>query len=99
MRQTKETAPKSTPQIVRHDERMKLEEAFLLQLLATRDYAEAVIEAVPPLLGLGKNPRVQTANKPSAESSDNDASIRVWFEDNANRIAPENHSRMEHMNG
>jgi PAS domain S-box-containing protein len=44
---------------------MKLEEAFLLQqqLLATRDYAEAIIEAVPPLLVLDAKLRVQTANK------------------------------------
>ncbi|MDB6023554.1 MAG: putative Histidine kinase [Pedosphaera sp.] len=42
----------------------KLEKAFLLQkqLLASRDYAEAVIEAVPPLLVLDQNLRVQTAN-------------------------------------
>lgn len=46
-------------------ERMKLEEAFLLQdqLLAARDYAEAVIEAVPPLLVLDEKLRVQTANQ------------------------------------
>jgi PAS domain S-box-containing protein len=50
---------------VRGNERMKLEEAFLLQsqLLATRDYAEAVIEAVPPLLVLDEKLCVQTANK------------------------------------
>lgn len=43
---------------------MKLEEAFELQqrLLATRDYAEAVIEAVPPLLVLDPELRVLTAN-------------------------------------
>ena len=41
------------------------EDAFLLQkqLLATRDYAEAVIEAVPPLLVLDEKLRVQTANE------------------------------------
>src|SRR5690242_2254641 len=57
--------PKSTLQSVRRSERMKLEEAFVLQqqLLATRDYAEAVIEAVPPLLVLDENLRVQTANE------------------------------------
>jgi PAS domain S-box-containing protein len=44
---------------------MKLEEAFLLQrqLIATRDYAEAIIEAVPPLLVLDAKLRVQTANE------------------------------------
>src|SRR4051794_4638562 len=52
-------------QRVRTDERAKLEEAFVLQkqLLATRDYAEAVIEAVPPLLVLDRKLRVQTANE------------------------------------
>jgi PAS domain S-box-containing protein len=46
-------------------EQAKLEEAFLVQkqLLATRDYAEAVIEAVPPLLVLDQKLRVQTANE------------------------------------
>jgi PAS domain S-box-containing protein len=49
----------------RHQERAKLEEAFLLQqqLLATRDYAEAIIESVPPLLVLDSKLRVQTANE------------------------------------
>ena len=49
----------------RRSERMKLQEAFMLQqqLLTTRDYAEAVIEAVPPLLVLDEKLRVQTANK------------------------------------
>ena len=52
-------------QRVRGSGRMRLDEAFLLQkqLLASRDYAEAVIEAVPPLLVLDENLRVQTANK------------------------------------
>jgi len=51
-------------QSVRRSEQTKLEEAFLLQkqLLATRDYAEAIIEAVPPLLVLDKEFRVLTAN-------------------------------------
>jgi PAS domain S-box-containing protein len=46
-------------------EEAKLEEAFLVQkqLLADRDYAEAVIEAVPPLLVLDQELRVQTANE------------------------------------
>src|ERR1041385_2188328 len=50
---------------VRQSERTKLEQAFLLQkqLLETRDYAEAVIEAVPPFLVLDQNLLVQTANK------------------------------------
>jgi len=51
-------------QSVRRSEQTKLEEAFLLQkqLLVTRDYAEAVIEAVPPLLVLDHELRVLTAN-------------------------------------
>ena len=49
---------------MRRNERMKLEEAFVLQtqLLTTRDYAEALIETVPPLLVLDQELRVQTAN-------------------------------------
>jgi len=56
---------KAKLQNVRSSEEAKLEQAFLLQkqLLATRDYAEAVIEAVPPLLVLDENLRVQTANE------------------------------------
>jgi PAS domain S-box-containing protein len=52
------------------NERMKLEEAFLLQkqLLDTRDYAESVIEAVPPLLVLDDKLCVQTANKSFCKS-------------------------------
>jgi len=48
----------------RRNERRKLEGAFLLQnqLLAARDYSEAIIEAVPPLLVLDEKLRVQTAN-------------------------------------
>src|SRR5687767_15700532 len=44
---------------------LQLEEALVLQkgMLAARDYAEAVIEAVPPLLVLDENLRVQTANE------------------------------------
>ena len=54
---------------VRSSEEIKLEEAFLLQkqLLTTRDYAEAVIEAVPPLLVLDEKLRVQTANESFCE--------------------------------
>jgi len=37
------------------------------QLLATRDYAEAIIEAVPPLLVLDPDLRVQTANQSFCE--------------------------------
>src|ERR1043166_5654184 len=57
--------PRPTWQRARTSERAKLEEAFLLQkqLLSTRDYAEAVIEAVPPLLVLDRRLRVQTANE------------------------------------
>jgi PAS domain S-box-containing protein len=49
----------------RDNERAKLEEAFVLhkQLLDTRDYAEAIIEAVPPLLVLDEDLRVLTANE------------------------------------
>lgn len=48
-----------------HNAQTKLEEAFLLQkqLIDTRDYAEAVIEAVPPLLVLDEKLRVHTANE------------------------------------
>jgi PAS domain S-box-containing protein len=48
----------------RKSERVQLDKAFLLQqqLLASRDCAEAVIEAVPPLLVLDEKLRVQTAN-------------------------------------
>jgi PAS domain S-box-containing protein len=55
---------KASLQSVRKNERVKLEAAFVLQqqLLASRDYAEAVIEAVPPLLVLDEKLRVQTAN-------------------------------------
>jgi len=51
-------------QSVRRSERTTLQDAFLLQgqMLAARDYAEAVIEAVPPLLVLDKDLRVLTAN-------------------------------------
>jgi len=57
--------PKGSVRGTRQNDRMKLEEAFLLQkqLLSTRDYAEAVIEAVPPLLVLDAELHVQTANK------------------------------------
>jgi len=55
---------------VRGGQRMKLEEGSLLhnQLLNTRDYAEAIIGAVPPLLVLDENLRVQTANKSFCKS-------------------------------
>lgn len=61
----KKTDPMTARQGVRRHERSKLEEAFLLQkqMLDTRDYAEAVIEAVPPLLVLDDKLCVQTANK------------------------------------
>jgi PAS domain S-box-containing protein len=51
-------------QNVRRSEPAKLEEAFQLQgqMLATRDYAEAIIEAVPPLVVLDVELRVLTAN-------------------------------------
>ena len=49
---------------------MKPEEAFLLQAQsrAARDYAEAVIKAVPPLLVLDEELRVQTANESFCET-------------------------------
>ena len=49
---------------LRRKELAGFEDAFLLQkeLLLTRDYAEAIIEAVPPLLVLDQKLRVQTAN-------------------------------------
>src|SRR5579859_4629091 len=61
----KKAHPEAKLRGVRRDERMKLEEAFVLQtqLLTTRDYAEAVIETVPPLLVLDQELRVQTANE------------------------------------
>jgi PAS domain S-box-containing protein len=45
-------------------DRVRLEEGFLLQqqLLDSRDYAEAIMETVPPLLILDENLRVTTAN-------------------------------------
>ena len=64
------SGPKTDLHTTRNSERLKLEEAFLLQkqLLNTRDYAEAVIEAVPPLLVLDDKLRVQTANKSFCKS-------------------------------
>src|SRR5689334_5302371 len=49
----------------RRKELAGFEDAFLLQkeLILTRDYAEAIIEAVPPLLVLDQKLRVQTANE------------------------------------
>jgi PAS domain S-box-containing protein len=69
-RRVKKTNPMTPRQSLRGKERMKLEEAFLLQndLLAARDYAEAVIEAVPPLLVLDDKLCVQTANKSFCKS-------------------------------
>ena len=48
----------------RRSEEAQFEDAFLLQeeLLLTRDYAKAIIEAVPPLLVLDQKLRVQTVN-------------------------------------
>jgi PAS domain S-box-containing protein len=59
-------APRKTQlQSAREDQRLELEQAFRLQgqLLASRDYAEAVIETVPPLLVLDEKLRVHTANE------------------------------------
>ncbi len=68
--QVKKTDLAKSHRSVRGNERMKLEEAFLLQkqLLDTRDYAESVIEAVPPLLVLDDKLCVQTANKSFCKS-------------------------------
>jgi len=57
--------PKANLPVARGNERLQLEEAFLLQkqLLDARDYAEAVIKAVPPLLVLDQRLRVRTANE------------------------------------
>jgi PAS domain S-box-containing protein len=69
-KQVKKSAPMTLRQSVEDNERRKLDEAFLIQnqLLATRDYAEAVIEAVPPLLVLDDKLCVQTANKSFCKS-------------------------------
>jgi PAS domain S-box-containing protein len=69
-KQVKKTDPTTSHQSVRGNERLKLEESFLLQkqLLDTRDYAEAVIEAVPPLLVLDDKLCVQTANRSFCKS-------------------------------
>src|SRR5689334_15423749 len=55
---------------LRRNELAGFEDAFLLQkeLLLTRDYAEAIIEAVPPLLVLDQKLRVQTANESFCKS-------------------------------
>ena len=62
---TKEVHPEARLRGLRRNERTQLEEAFVLQtqLLTTLDYAEAVIETVPPLLVLDQELRVQTANE------------------------------------
>jgi PAS domain S-box-containing protein len=51
-------------------ERQTFEKASVLQkqLIDTHDYAEAIIEAVPPLLVLDEKLRVQTANKSFCKS-------------------------------
>jgi PAS domain S-box-containing protein len=58
-------APGSVQRNGRRKKRLQLEEAFMLQkqLLATRDYTEAIIKAIPPLLVLDETLRVQTANR------------------------------------
>src|SRR5579859_4532739 len=63
--QAKTPGPEPDLKSVRQNERIKLEEAFVLQneLLAARDYAEEVIEAAPPLLVLDEKLCVRTANK------------------------------------
>lgn len=65
MKKTKKPAPENHRQATRASEQTTLEEAFLLQtqLLIARDYAEAVVAAVPPLLVLDQELRVQTANE------------------------------------
>jgi PAS domain S-box-containing protein len=55
---------KSVPGVKVKTDRVRLKEGFLLQqqLLDSRDYAEAIMETVPPLLILDENLRVTTAN-------------------------------------
>jgi PAS domain S-box-containing protein len=67
---TKEVHPEARLRGLRRNERTQLEEAFVLQtqLLTTLDYAEAVIETVPPLLVLDQGLRVQTANESFCKS-------------------------------
>jgi PAS domain S-box-containing protein len=62
---TNKAPRKADPQRTLLEERMQLEEASVLQnqTLAARNYAEAIIEAVPPLLVLDGKLRVQTANE------------------------------------
>ncbi len=57
--------PRTDLKKTRRSELAEFEDAFLLQkeLLVTRDYAEAIIEAVPPLLVLDQKLRVQTVNE------------------------------------
>lgn len=77
--------PKDHLRGTRQNDRLKLEEAFMLQkqLLSTRDYAEAVIEAVPPLLVLDEELRVQTANKSFCKS------FKISSRDTVNRLVYE----------
>jgi PAS domain S-box-containing protein len=63
--ETKKLLRKANPQRTRLKEQRQLDEAFVLQnqMLAARNYAESIIEAVPPLLVLDQELRVQTANE------------------------------------
>jgi len=64
---------------LRRSELAEFEDAFLLQkeLLLTRDYAEAIIEAVPPLLVLDKKLRVQPLLTPDNYSDETLRFIRA----------------------
>lgn len=61
----KQPSRKAAPKGARQKERLKLKAPFLLrhQLIAAREYAEAVIEAVPPLLVLDGKLLVKMANE------------------------------------
>ena len=65
LRRSKKHIQKTDRKSARSSARTKLQGALLLQkqLRAARDYAEAIIGEVPPLLVLDQNLRVQTANE------------------------------------
>ncbi len=64
MRTTQASKARHRTNGARHSEGARAEDALLVQqqLLATSVYAQAIIEAVPPLLVLDQQLRVQTAN-------------------------------------
>ena len=65
MKTTRKSVPETGRSTAWGSEEVKLEETLLLhsQLLTARDYAEAVIATVPPLLVLDQELRVRTANE------------------------------------